>query len=89
MKKLLIILLIFSYFPIISANNKDKTITGYVRTELGELMPYVDIYTADNKTFTVSDSIGKFSLTTKQDTITLFFSHIGYLKEKLFIKFYK
>ena len=88
MKKLLIILLIFSYFPIISANNKDKTITGYVRTELGELMPYVDIYTADNKTFTVSDSIGKFSLTTKQDTITLFFSHIGYLKEKLFIKFY-
>jgi hypothetical protein len=86
LKKLLIILFVFVSLPVWAVSEKE--VTGYVRTELGELMPYVDVYTADNKTFAVTDADGKFSLTTQQDTITLFFSHLGYLKEKLFIKFY-
>ena len=86
LRKLLIILYIFVSLPLWAVSEKE--VTGFVRTELGELMPYVDVYTADNKIFAVTDTDGKFSLTTKQDTITLFFSHLGYIKEKLFIKFY-
>ena len=81
MKKLLIILLIFTCNTVLWA--KEHVVTGYVRTELGELMPYVDVYSADHKSFAITDTLGKFTLETSQDTITLFFSHIGYLTEKL------
>ena len=83
MRKLLIILYILCSITTLFAKEQKNTISGYVRTELGELMPFVDVYNADNKVFTVSDSVGKFSITTGQDTITLFFSHLGYVTEKL------
>ena len=68
LRKLLIILYIFVSLPLWAVSEKE--VTGFVRTELGELMPYVDVYTADNKIFAVTDTDAKFSLTTKQDTIT-------------------
>jgi hypothetical protein len=86
LKKLFIILLIFVSIPLWASS--EKKVTGFVRTELGELMSYVDIHNADNTVFAITDSTGKFTLTTKLDTITLFFSHLGYIEEKLFIKFY-
>ena len=86
MKRLLVILFLSVCLHSLWAN--ENVVTGYVRTELGELMPYVDVYSADQKSFAITDTLGKFTLTTTQDTITLFFSHLGYLTEKLFIKFY-
>ena len=77
MKKLFIILLIFVSIPLWASS--EKKVTGFVRTELGELMSYVDIHNADNTVFAITDSTGKFTLTAKQDTITLFFSHLGYI----------
>jgi len=72
-------LLLFQ-LPLLGQNPKHYTISGYIKEAIsGESLIGVNIYLADHKTGTVTNTYGFYSLTLPEnDTIELVASYIGY-----------
>lgn len=60
---------------------------GYVRTEGGDLLPYVDVQIKSENQHTLTDTVGAYALVTESDTILVEFSHLGYKTEQRYFIF--
>lgn len=72
--------LLMFQLPLLGQNPKHYTISGYIREAIsGESLIGVNIYLADHKSGTVTNTYGFYSLTLPEnDTIELVASYIGY-----------
>ncbi len=73
--------LVIAAFLIFSGNllySQNHTIKGIVKNEKGELMEFASIAIKGSSSGTISDTDGKFTLTTEVSTPTLLISSVGY-----------
>lgn len=86
MKKIIIILLIV-YFATIDAIAQKKDlvqVTGRIRDELLQPLPFAHIFVMNNNRGTITDNGGKFSFVTEEND-TIMFSSLGYRKKTVVI----
>ena len=60
---------------------------GYVRTEGGDLLPYVDVQIKSENLHVLTDTVGAYTIETESDTVMVEFSHLGYKTEQRYFIF--
>jgi len=84
-----LLLLILTCFSSVSAQNK-FTISGYLTdTTNGERLIAANIYDAEQKSGTISNTYGFYSLTLPEGTYNITFSYVGYLPQVIQFKLVK
>jgi TonB-linked SusC/RagA family outer membrane protein len=68
-----------------SPQNVDRTITGVVRDDNGQVLPGVSIVAKGSQRGTISNVDGKFSLDIPDHNTTLVFSFVGYINQEVSI----
>ena len=81
------VLICMACWAAISTMAAANIVHGYVRTEGGDLLPYVDVQIKSENQHTLTDTVGAYALVTESDTILVEFSHLGYKTEQRYFIF--
>ncbi len=84
MKRLicLLFLLLLALTPIFAQH----TVTGTVRDEKGDPMPFASVFTKNGVSTASTDAEGKYTISVRNDNAVLVFSFLGYLDKEVKVK---